>query len=149
MRQAVQAACLRYLSRREYGRAELRQKLLAKGYPESLVDEVVADALRAGLQSDARFAEVFVRSRVGKGYGLNRIRQELRQRGIEDDSDLKATDWDGVIERAYAKKFGETLPESLPERAARERFLLQRGFGRDHIRQLFRRLRQGDRLTDD
>lgn len=122
---------------------------MAKGYPESLVDEVVAEAMREGLQSDARFAEVFVRGRVGKGYGVNRIRQELRQRGIEDEAELKAMDWQGLIARAYAKKYGETLPESLPERAARERFLLQRGFGRDDIRQLFRRLREGDRLTDD
>lgn len=120
---------------------------MAKGYPESLVDEVVAEAMREGLQSDARFAEVFVRGRVGKGYGLNRIRQELKQRGIEDEAELKTMDWQGVIARAYAKKYGETLPESLPERAARERFLLQRGFGRDDIRQLFRRLH--DRLTDD
>jgi regulatory protein len=97
------------------------------------------------LQSDARFAEVFIRSRADKGYGAYRIRQELRQRGIEgeDAGDLKDMDWDGRIERVYAKKYGRTVPESLPERAARERFLERRGFGRDQIRRLFRRLRQG------
>lgn len=137
------AACLRYLSRREYGRAELRQKLLSRGYPEPLVDEVVADAVREGLQSDARFAESFVRGRVGKGYGSARIQRELRQRGIEDAPDLKEWDWEAQIDQVYRKKYGDTLPDGWPERASRERFLLGRGFGHDDIRQLFRRLARG------
>ncbi len=141
----METACLRYLSRREYGRDELRHKLLAKGFPESLIDGVLADLGREGLQSDARFAESFTRSRTAKGYGVYRIRQELRRRGIEseDEPDLKEIDWDSLVEKVYVKKFGNTLPTSLPERAARERFLIQRGFGRDQIRRLFRRLRQG------
>jgi regulatory protein len=127
----------------------LRQKLLAKGYPETIVDQVVADLAQEGLQSNARFAEVFIRSRAEKGYGMNRIRQELRQRGLEggdeaDLPDLNEWDWDSLIGKVYAKKFGHTLPDSLPERAARENFLVRRGFGRDQIRRLFKRLRQGD-----
>jgi regulatory protein len=127
----------------------LRQKLLAKGHPETIVDQVVADLIREGLQSNARFAEVFIRSRAEKGYGINRIRQELRQRGVEsgdelDLPDLKDWDWDGLIGKVYEKKFGRTLPDSFPERAARENFLVRRGFGHDQIRRLFKRLRQGD-----
>lgn len=122
----------------------MRHKLVAKGFPEDIVDAVIAELAREGLQSDVRFAEVFVRSRQSKGYGTLRIRQELRQRGIqgEDQPDLRQMDWDGLIEQVYAKKFGDTVPESLPERAARERFLERKGFGRDQIRRLFRRLRQ-------
>ncbi len=143
----MQAVCLRCLSRREYGRAELRQKLLALGYPEPLVDQAIAETARQGLQSDARYAEVLARSRVGKGYGVERIRQELRQRGVdrEDQPDLGEWDWDALIGQAYAKKYGDSLPGSLPEQAARERFLLRRGFGHDAIRRLFRRLKSGDR----
>lgn len=123
----------------------MRQKLLAKGYPENIVNEVVADVVHEGLQSDARFAEVFIHSRVEKGYGAHRIRQELRQRGIESEEgpDWGRTDWDRLIEKVYAKKYGDSFPDSVPERAARERFLLRRGFGRDQVRRLFRRLRQG------
>ena len=135
------AACIRYLSRREHAQAELRQKLLAHGYPPALVDKAIADAARDGLQSDARFAEVFARSRFAKGHGRERIRRELRQRGIETEFDSGEWDWEALIDRVYRKKYGDAPPDSLPERAARERFLLGRGFGRDEIRQLFRRLR--------
>jgi regulatory protein len=123
----------------------LRSRLLAKGFPEAIVDEVVSGLVRDGLQSDARFAETYVRSRAGKGYGLARIRQELKQRGIgrDDEPDLGEWDWDELIVQTYAKKYGDSVPESLEDRAARERFLIRRGFGRDQIRRLFRRLRQG------
>lgn len=123
----------------------MRHKLLAKGFPENIIEQVIVDLAHEGLQSDVRFAEVFSRSRAGKGYGSYRIRQELRQRGIkgEDAPDLKEMDWDGLIERVYAKKYGETVPGSLSEWAVRERFLERRGFGRDQIRRLFRRLREG------
>ena len=38
-----------------------------------------------GLQSDVRFAEAFVRSRILRGHGLTRIRQDIRQKGIADE----------------------------------------------------------------
>ena len=84
-----------------------------------------------------------MRSRFGKGYGVGRIRRELRQRGIEDEPDLREWDWEALIDKVYLKKYGDTVPDTLPERAARERFLLGRGFGHDEIRQLFRRLKRG------
>lgn len=141
----MERLCLRYLSRREYGRDELRQKLVAKGFPGALVEGVLADLSRAGWQSDARFAASLAQSRAAKGYGASRIRHELRQRGIESEAepDWKDIDWDDVIERAYVKKFGNTIPASLAERAARENFLIRRGFARDQVRRLFRRLREG------
>ena len=95
-----------------------------------------------GLQSDARFAESYVRSRVEKGYGALRIRQELKLRGVEveDQSVMAAWDFESLIEKVYAKKYGLSPPGSVVERASRELFLRQRGFDNDQIRHLFRRL---------
>jgi len=131
---------LNFLARREHSRGELRQKLSRKGFPEPLIDAVIADFHERGWQSDTRFAEVFARSRMAKGYGACRIRQELRQRGITGSAAFgtEEVDWDGQIESIHARKFGETVPGSLQERAARERFLLQRGFTGDQVRRLFR-----------
>jgi len=143
--QAVKAAALRYLSHREYSSFELRQKLCRKGYSEAMVEQVVADLVSQGFQSDGRFAEVFARSRAEKGYGAYRIRQELRQRGIDADRALENDqDWDALIRKIYVKRYGETIPDTLDERAARERFLRRRGFESDQIRRLLKRLRYPD-----
>lgn len=122
---------------------ELRQKLCRKGYSETVVEQVIAELASQGLQSDGRFAEVFTHSRVEKGYGAYRIRQELRQHGIDVNQALENDrDWDELIRKTYVKKYGETVPGSIEERAARERFLLRRGFDAEQIRRLFKCLRQ-------
>lgn len=136
---------MNYLARREHSQDELRRKLTHKGFPERLIDEVIAGLRERGLQSDARYAAALARDRVARGYGSLRIAQELRQRGLarNDAAELAETDWDGLIDRVHARKFGASPPDSLRERAARERFLLRRGFSGDEIRRLFRRLRNG------
>ena len=134
-----------YLARREHSQEELRLKLVHKGFPETLVNAVIADFSERGLQSNARFAEVFTRSRLVRGLGAQRIRHELRQRGIRDQQipEMAGLNWDEQISRVHARKFGDDPPATLPERAARERFLLGRGFTGEQIRRLFRRLREG------
>lgn len=114
--------------------------MAAKGYPPSIVDEVIAALTQQGAQSDGRFAEAYVRSRSERGYGCLRIRHELQRLGVEPE--LGDCDWDVLIAKTYAKKYRDTLPLSPQDQAARERFLIQRGFGYDEIRRLFKRLRQ-------
>lgn len=100
-----------------------------------------------GLQSDERFVETFIRSRVSKGYGIHRIRRELQIKGITGqglENRLGEYDWDRLLESCYAKKYGDSLPASSAEYGARVRFLMQRGFGQSQIQALFRRLRQTD-----
>lgn len=98
-----------------------------------------------GLQSDERYVEIFIRSRVAKGYGAKRIRQELRQRGVGGEGmedRLRAYDWDELLEGVYARKYGGGSLVSPREYAARVRFLIQRGFSQNQIQALFKRLRQ-------
>ncbi len=100
-----------------------------------------------GLQSDARFVEIFVQSRYAKGHGIQRIRQELRLRGVEDEGleeCLAGYDWDEALERVHGKKFGGAPPATPKDFAARVRFLSQRGFEQDRIQALLRRLRRDD-----
>ena len=53
---------LRYLSMREHNRAELRQKLLTKGYEPELVDSVLDSLAQDGSLSEKRYIQSFVRS---------------------------------------------------------------------------------------
>jgi regulatory protein len=127
------------LARREYGRSELTQRLWIKGFVGPKVDEVLDRLAQSGQQSERRFAESLTRRRVEQGYGLLRIVLELRQAGI-GEIDLSQYDWDAVLERIHRKRFGLAGPISPRDRAARHRYLLQRGFTSEQIQRLLRRL---------
>ena len=139
----VQRAAVGLLARREHSAGELRKKLIAKGYPAELVSGVLEQLDARGLLSDARFAEVFARSRSNKGFGVARIAQELRLRGVSDEqiapalSDAKET-WRAQIAQVRRKRFGEALPQNNADRAKQARFLLQRGFTSEQVRAVLR-----------
>lgn len=128
------------LARREHSKRELIIKLRARGCPEKIITQVVDQLAAEGMQSDARFAESFVRSRIDRGRGPLRIRAELIERGIEDDliaeALLQYEDWwrDLALE-AYNKRYGEDRPSGdIEERSRRSMFLQRRGFTADQIR---------------
>ena len=134
------------LARREHSATELEQKLKKASHPDDEIEAAIADLQEKNLQSDSRFAEQFVRNRIQRGLGEMRIRQELKQRGvdstIQEDALAEAeTDW---FELAYAvrcKRFGEEVPEEPRQRAKQQRFLQYRGFTYEQITQTFERSR--------
>lgn len=73
------------LSKREYSTQELEEKLLRKNTPIDIVKMVIRQVQDLNLQSDDRFTESFVRSRINRGQGPVRIEMELKQRGISTD----------------------------------------------------------------
>lgn len=126
------------LARREHSRHELELKLRLR-YPASalIIDEVLQDLRTELLQSDERFAESYVAMRRRKGYGPQRLRQELREKGI-DPALVQAElgkpehDWFGQAAVVLRKKFAAPAREHK-ERAKQMRFLQYRGFSHDHI----------------
>jgi len=140
-------ACALWLAMREHSRAELVHKLQSKGFDAAVIQEVVGEFAEAGLQSDSRFMESLVRSRYAKGRGAEQIRHEIIQQGIcadELNQCLAQYDWDELLDRVHRKKFGDGLPASPKEYAARLRFLSQRGFEQDRIQAFLRRLCRGE-----
>ena len=130
---------LELLARREHSRRELTRKLGTRGFPDDVIAPVLDELERSGSLADARFTDSFVRSRVGKGQGPQRIRAELAQRGIADteaDEALRSSDvdWRETIRAVRRKKFGAELPRDYAERARQARFLQYRGFSNEQIR---------------
>ena len=128
-----------FLARREYGQAELIKKLAAKGFALTAAERAVIQLTDDGLQSDQRFAENFVQSRVNQGKGPVRIRMDLEQRGIAAEAvsvalEASATDWYQLARDTKQKKFGEEQATDFKARAQQMRFLQYRGFESDHIR---------------
>ena len=126
-------------ARREHTHRELARKLAARGFPEDVIGPALDALERSGALANARFTDSFVRSRIAKGQGPQRIRAELAQRGIADEeaSDgLRAADvdWLAAIRAVRAKRFGPELPRDYSERARQARFLQYRGFDSAQIR---------------
>ena len=132
----VRDAAVRLLARREHSRFELARKLGSRGHPDDLIEETIGDLSRAGLQSDERFAQAFVRSALRRGQGPLKIRAGLAERGVDSDIapdyfELDADEWSERAADALRKRFGPAPVESRADWAKRARFLAGRGFPSD------------------
>jgi regulatory protein len=131
-------SALRALGRREHSAAQLKQKLEGRGYDEVAVEQVVGDLSERGWQSDARYAEVLIRSRVSQGYGRLYIEAELEVAKVPD-AEISAAfaaaevDWLQLAVTLHTRKFGAP-PQTLEERHKQWRYLANRGFTPEQIR---------------
>ncbi len=151
-------AAIDLLSRREHSCRELRQKLAPK-FPDTDIEPVLQRLQELNYQSDQRFAEVFARSRVQRGQGPLRIRQELQLRGIGSamvqasmERLAQDVDWFELAAEQLLRKFRRPVSDALPreqqlkERARRQRYLAYRGFSGDSVRYAIEEL---DRQCED
>ena len=120
------------LSRREHSRRELRTKLTSRGVEPDDVDSALDRLAENSYQSDARFAELVVRSRIAQGRGLVRIQAELRQHDVAEDvvhSAINAgePDWLALALDLCRRRFRDA-PVDYAERVKRANFLARRGF---------------------
>lgn len=138
MNKAALHSAVNLLSRREHSNKELMQKLLAREFHQDDLAEVIEFLLEKNYLSDERYAESMIRNRVGKGYGLRFIKQELAHKGVDDTTIRMALqeqdiDWYLQAELAYIKRFGEQAIKDQKDKAKRVRFLQYRGFSHDEI----------------
>jgi regulatory protein len=132
-----------FLARREYGQTELIRKLADKGYVRNIVEQAVRKLTAEGLQSDMRFADAFVQSRINQGKGPVRIRLDLGQKGLQDgliDAAIEeaSADWFELARHVRLRKFGSDEPADFKAKARQMRFLQYRGFEQDHVQGAFR-----------
>jgi regulatory protein len=127
-----------FLARREHSEQELARKLAKRGYAADTVATTLAALVADRLLSNARFAEAFVHARIQRGSGPQKIRAELRERGISDeliDNCLEAVadSWRELARQVRTKRFGSGQPKDFRERSRQMRFLQQRGFSAEQI----------------
>lgn len=144
-----------YLSRREYARGELKQKLLDKDQDPDKIEALLDEFAEKGYQSDWRTALMLIREGIRKGRGRQRIKQDFYKRKldipsnidelidmastesdefadfIDSDAPEQGVDWLKLAVEARVKKYGADLPESPKEKARQLRFLQYRGFKSD------------------
>lgn len=127
------------LAKREHSKRELLRKLTQKGFQAAMAEQVIASLQQENLQSDARFCEMLIRSRISKGYGRQRILMEIREHQIAADTVDDAmqqceTDWFALCSEVFSRKFRGKTATDWKARQKQMRYLLNRGFSQDEIR---------------
>jgi regulatory protein len=129
---SLMGRALRYLSRREHSRQELRKKLLPYAESDIELDELMTKLEAQSWLSDERFAESLVR-RKSERYGSLKIVEELKQQGIEGDSlteikeRLKVSDAMRAWE-LWQRKFDSMVTKDPKEKSKQMRYLVSKGF---------------------
>lgn len=132
-RRSAYDKALAMLARREHSCRELRTRLARSSYPADEIETALASLIEANYQSDERFAEMLVRSRIRQGYGPARLRAELRTHELPDGWSDKLiaqaeADWAAQARGQLQRRYGDTAPRDYRERAKRMQFLVRRGF---------------------
>ncbi|AVF37515.1 recombination regulator RecX [Rahnella sikkimica] len=115
--------------------------------PEEILEEHVQAVIDYCYQhhwlDDAKFASRYISGRSNKGYGAQRIRSELLQKGVDKEiisTALEETevDWCVLARDIAVRKFGENLPKDWKEKSKVLRYLLYRGFFQEEIQSIYR-----------
>ncbi|MCL2545989.1 MAG: recombination regulator RecX [Oscillospiraceae bacterium] len=123
------------LGRRALSEHELGSKLEEKGYEEADIHATLSYLRDYGYVDDAKYALSFAQTRHGRGQGSYRIRQELRQRGVDEeiieDVLTQLPEPDDAIQKILRSKLGKVNDEDTRRKAAAA--LSRRGFSWDEI----------------
>lgn len=133
----------RYLAIRPRSKSEIEKKLCNKEFSSSVVESVIDHLVHLGYVDDRKFACQWAASRARlRGYGRNRIEQELRQKGVDRETIREALNEavppkdEQETARKIAEKKLRTMNSVEPE--ARKRrlagFLERKGFSHEIIR---------------
>ena len=138
---AARLTALDALARRDHASADLRRKLLMKGYDPTVALAVIERLRADGLLNDQRYVENFIGVRAARGHGPLRVCAELLEIGLPADLVEERVesygDWTAQLERARQKRFGAELPTDYAGRRRQARFLEIRGFTDAQIGLLF------------
>lgn len=133
------------LARRSLTQAQLESQLRDRGFPEEAVMYAVARMQQLGALDDRAYAEMYLRIGTRKGWGILRIRQELRRRGVPQeiaDAVLEQfePDWDKIMALLDKRLGGDCSDRVELEKA--KAMLARRGFAFEQIREAVRNYRE-------
>ena len=81
----AKTTAFRLLKIRERSVSELRQKLALKKISKAVIDETIEFLLAQKFLDDRSCARKWIRYRLARPFGQQRIRLELRQKGIDEE----------------------------------------------------------------
>jgi regulatory protein len=125
---------LKLLRYRQRSESEMARRLVAKGNPHDVIEEVIAGLKRVGLLDDTLFSRQWVRNRLAqKPMGRRGLTWELRQKGVPDDLIAEALhdvgnddEFEAALELARRKL--KTDSDLMTEKRRLASLLRRRGF---------------------
>jgi regulatory protein len=140
---SLRAQAVRLLARREYSRAELEARLVAKGAARDEVATALDDLAALGYVSNERYARAIAEQKAGR-YSRRSIASELKAKGVDADHinaalATTAIDDASALEALWQRRFGRP-PGDNREKARQVRFLQARGFSLSAIFALLRKV---------
>ena len=151
-REKVWGMALRYLSYRPRSREEMREYLARKEIEEELIEKIVKRLEKQGHLDDQRFAKSWIEDRKNRLKGPRLIYLELLKKGVDKEKvelalgswynkkEEKEIAWQALEKKVKQKKKGEKKKLTFREKGKFYRFLMQRGFNYDIIRELLSRV---------
>jgi regulatory protein len=124
------------LTRKEYSKAELIEKLALYAENRDEVIELVEELATQSYQSDQRVAETVLSSQKRKGKGPARIKLALKNKKIDSSliaDEIQEIDWLTEAYQLKVKKYGVAVTKDPKIKAKQIRFLQYRGFDLDTI----------------
>lgn len=141
-REACWERVLSMVKARERSSQDVSDRLCDEGFPRQIAHEAADRALRCSLIDDARFGEVFVRSKIRAGWGRARIERALEQQGVTASTipgyPGEFFSAEGEEDRAWSLLERRSVPERNPEQKL-ARYLVNKGFGMGLSMRLARR----------
>jgi regulatory protein len=141
---SLRARAMRFLARREHSRAELQRKLSAVAGEGDDVEALLDELAQKGWLSDARYAELAVRSKARR-FGPLKVAYQLRSKGVGDETIALAFAGAGAagtanLEQVWRSRFSNA-PADQRERGRQVRFLQGRGFALEEILRFMKGMR--------
>ena len=131
-----------------YGNQSVRRlayKLTAKGVERAIAETAAAYLAAKGYIRETDTALLRAREGLRKGWGLMRIREDLRAHGFDSEAieavaeDLSEVDFTENCEAMIRKRYGD-IPAERPERQKLTAAMLRLGYEPEEIREAMRRI---------
>jgi regulatory protein len=126
--------CVNILSKKVYTEKEIRQKLSARNVNYIDVNEIINYLVDNHFLNDSRYANIYAEEYLFKGYGENKIKNSLEDRGINEDI-ISTLSFDKKIEEEQALKLATSAIKKYVKNKSKketlnniEKTLLSRGY---------------------
>ena len=131
---------LHFLSFRLRSVEEVRKFLFRKNHQQEIIKKTIDELSEHKFLDDQIFADWWAESRIKQGWGQVKIKNELKMKGVEDETIVSVItrDWGEIIKNIIEKQFSKFVGLKGRDRNLKiRRWLARKGFTFSQINRAF------------